>query len=771
LFAYTSFICCLAVIGAVLIVLALSILHLPLTLIFVLMAVANLLFAVYTCQLLPVETRRRIFRKVLTKLFKVKIEGLENLSAAGKRVLIVPNHTSYLDGLFISTFIEKPITFSLSNAFENSWWIRFFGNLMEIKFLDPSSPLAVKEMVGELKQEKLCMIFTEARLPGGNTQMKIYEGAALMAQKADAKILPIQILGLDNSTYSRLPTRQRFNLFPRVTLKVLPAFDVQSKKKATFREERAASSMKLYTALAQMRLDACNLDRTLLEAAIDAMHHVGRNKQMMEDTERKPLKFKHIFLRAFILGGLINKALPDEKTLGIMLPTSNACVLTLLGLHAYGKIPAMINFSSGPKQVVSTCQTTQIKKVLTSKKVVLLGKLEGLVQALTDAGIDVVYLEDLKPLLTLKDKLTGIWGMLRPRAFCKKHAGNVKATDPCVILFTSGSEGLPKAVLLSHKNVLANSFQVTTMFDIWENDVMLNCLPIFHSFGLMAGVFLPLVIGFKLASYPTPLHYRVIPEFCSSIRATIFFATDTFLAGYAKCANPYDFNSLRVVGAGAEKLKEETRRTWSEKFGVRILEGYGATECSPIISVNTFLRSRAGSVGCLVTGLQHKFREVPGITEGKELVVKGPNVMIGYMKHDKPGVLQPPKDGWYETGDIIHMDEDGYVFIKGRSKRFAKIAGEMVSLLAVEVAISTNWPEFINGVVSVPDVKKGEQLVLITNCADITTEKLMEAIRQAGLPELAIPKKIMFMEKPPLFGTGKFDYPTATELARKEMES
>ena len=768
IFGYMAFVCGLAVLGAILIVLSLMILNIPLMLIFVALGIINLFFAIYACQLLPFKTRQRIFRKVLTFLFDVKITGLENLKAAGKGTLIIPNHTSYIDALFISTFIDQEITFSLTNKMAGKWWVRFFGNLMNIKSLDPNSPFAVKTMVEELKSGKLCMIFTEAHMPGGNTQMKVYEGAALMAQKAGAKVLPIQIKGLEYSAYSRLPEKSLLNLFPRVSMEILPAVNFKTPKGTTFHEARARSSSQLYQILAKLRLDAWDLNKPLFSAVIDAMDRVGRRKPMMEDTERKPLKFKHIFLRAFILGNLINKKLPDEKTLGVMLPTSNACILTLLGLHAYGKVPAMLNFTSAPKQVVSTCQTAKIKKVLTAKKVVLLAKLEPQIEALTNAGIEVVYLEDLKKLLTFSDKLAGIRDMFFPRCAYKKYAGDINPKDPAVILFTSGSEGLPKAVLLSHSNILSNSYQVTTMFDIWENDIMLNCLPIFHSFGLTAGVFLPLLVGFKTVSYPTPLHYRVIPEFCSSVRATIFFATDTFLAGYAKCANPYDFNSLRVVGAGAEKLKDETRRVWAEKFGVRVVEGYGATECSPIISINTFLRNRVGSVGCLVTGLDYKLKEVPGIKEGKELVVKGPNVMIGYMKNEKPGVLQPPKDGWYDTGDIVQIDEEGFIFIKGRSKRFAKIAGEMISLLAVEMAVKKNWPDFISGTVSIPDAKKGEQIVLITTCKDITSSQLTELFKKAGLPELALPKKVIYTDTPPLLGTGKFDYVSARELALKE---
>ncbi len=769
LFGYSAFVCGLAVLSAVLIVLSLSILQIPLMLIFVLLGVVNLFFAVYACQLLSFETRRRIFRKVLTFLFDVEVNGLDNIKKAGKGALIIPNHTSYIDALLISTFIDQPITFSLTNEMAGKWWVRFFGNLMDIKSLDPNSPFAVKTMVEELKSGKLCMIFTEAHMPGGNTQMKVYEGAALMAQKSGANVLPLQIKGLADSAYSRLPGKSRLKFLPKVQMEVLAPVSLAVKKGMTFHDARAKSSNHLYEILASMRFEAQDTNKTLFNAVIDAMKKVGRRKPMMEDTERKPLRFQQVFLRAFILGGLINKKLPDDKVLGVMLPTSNACVLTLLGLHAYGKVPAMINFSSGPKQVVSTCKTACIKTVLTARKVVALAKLDSLIEAMTKDGVEIVYLEDLKKTLTFKDKMLGIAGMLFPRQMYRKNAGYVNPNDAAVILFTSGSEGMPKAVLLSHKNVLSNCMQLTTMFDIWSNDVMFNCLPIFHSFGLMAGTFLPLTVGFKMVSYPSPLHYRVIPEFCSAVRATIFFATDTFLAGYAKCANPYDFNSLRIVGAGAEKLKEETRRTWSEKFGVRIVEGYGATECSPIISVNTLLRGRIGSVGCLVTDLEYKLREVPGIKDGKELIVKGPNVMLGYMKADKPGVLQPPKDGWYDTGDIVDVDEDGYVFIKGRSKRFAKIGGEMVSLLSVELVISENWPGFTSGAVSVPDPKKGEQIVLITTCGEITSEKLIEAFKNAGITELAIPKKVIFTDTPPLLGSGKFDYVTAKELAEKEV--
>ncbi len=765
-FSFSMFVCSLAVISAILIVLSLKILNISVVLIFSVLAIMNLFFVVYSCQILPISSRRRVFKKILTMLFKVRVEDFENLKKAGKRALIVTNHTSYLDALIISSFIDRKITFSLTTRLADKWWVKFFCNLMDVKALDPFSPLAIKDMVEELKQDKLCMIFPETQIVDGQSRMKLYEGPALMAEKADAALLPIQIFGAEHSLFSRVKFKTDVVLRPKIRMKILPPIYFKNPKGIPFREARKASSSQLYDLLSLMFFNTRDAHQTIFEAMIRSMRTFGRGKYMMEDTSKKPLKFQQIFLRSFILGRLMNKILHEEKFVGVMLPTSNACALTVFGLHAYGKVPAMINFSAGAKQVISTCHMVGLKTIVTAKKVVTLGKLDELISALEQEKIRIVYLEDLQSTLILKDKFFGLKGMLFPWAvYQKTSGGDVQPSDPAVILFTSGSEGLPKAVLLSHENLLNNIFQVPAKYDVSPSDVLLNCLPMFHSFGLTAGTLFPMILGIKAVLYPTPLHYRIIPELCSSSQATILFGTDTFLAGYAKCANPYDFNSLRIVAAGAEKLKDETRALWSDKFGIRVMEGYGATECSPFISVNSFLHNKLGSVGRLMTGMTYKLKPVAGIKEGAELVVKGPNIMLGYMKHDRPGILQPPVDGWYETGDIVHVDDEGYIFIRGRSKRFAKMGGEMVSLLFVEQVVAKEWPEFIHGTVSISDAKKGEQIVLITTCPDINQEKLVQTFKKAGVSELSIPKKVVFTTTPPLIGTGKFDYMTAKEMA------
>jgi len=343
-----------------------------------------------------------------------------------------------------------------------------------------------------------------------------------------------------------------------------------------------------------------------------------------------------------------------------------------------------------------------------------------------------------------------------------------------VVLFTSGSEGAPKGVVLSHANVLANHQQVKARIDFNPTDVVLNYLPMFHSFGFTVGTLLPVLNGMTSFFYPSPLHYAVIPEMAYEIDATIMFGTNTFLAAYAKKAHPYDFHKMRYVVAGAEKLQDSTRATWQDKFGIRILEGYGATETAPVTSVNTPMDYKAGSVGRFMPDMLYKLEPVPGIENAGKLHVAGPNIMKGYLLPDNPGVMVPPNsplygEGWYDTGDIVHVDEDGFIFIQGRSKRFAKISGEMISLTAVEQLAILAWPEALHAVVSLPDPKKGEQLVLLTTHKGATAKLLADA--SAGVAAINLPKKVFVLDKLPALATGKVDYPASTSLAAELLSA
>jgi len=311
---------------------------------------------------------------------------------------------------------------------------------------------------------------------------------------------------------------------------------------------------------------------------------------------------------------------------------------------------------------------------------------------------------------------------------------------------------------LSHLNIQANRFQLTSRVDFSPADRVFNALPMFHAFGLTAATIVPIVSGMRVFMYPSPLHYRIVPEVCYDTNATITFGTDTFLSGYAKYAHPYNFYSIRYIFAGAEKLRDDTRQIWMQKFGIRLFEGYGATEASPVLSTNTAMQYKAGTVGRLLPCINYQLRPVEGITEGARLYISGPNVMMGYMFSHTPGEIQPPEDGWHDTGDIVAIDKEGYITIKGRAKRFAKIAGEMISLMAVENALYTLWPENQHAVLCAPDAYKGEQLVLVTNYKHAEKKHLIQHFKKQGLADIALPRRIIILDKMPVLGSGKVDY-------------
>jgi len=438
-------------------------------------------------------------------------------------------------------------------------------------------------------------------------------------------------------------------------------------------------------------------------------------------------------------------------------------VCMMIGTSAQGRVPAMLNYKAGTAGMQDACTAARIGTVFASRAFIAQAKLEADVAGL--AGVRVVYLEDLQKDFGALDKLWVMAALAAPRLIARH-------SDPestAVVLFTSGSEGKPKGVVLSHRAILSNIAQVRAVIDFSVEDKVLNALPIFHSFGLTGGALLPILTGMNLFLYPTPLHYRVIPEIVYDRNCSVLFGTSTFLGNYAKHAHPYDFYRLRYVVAGAEKLSEAVRELWFEKFGLRILEGYGATETAPVLAVNTPMAYKAGSVGQFLPGIEHRVLPVPGIEEGGMLFVRGPNVMSGYYRFEAPGRLQPPAsevgEGWYETGDVVRVDADGFIHITGRVKRFVKVAGEMVSLEVVEKLATHASPAALHGATSAPDAARGEAIVLFSTDPGLSGAMLVAAAKALGLPEIAVPKKIVAVAELPLLGTGKTDYVALKKMA------
>jgi len=420
----------------------------------------------------------------------------------------------------------------------------------------------------------------------------------------------------------------------------------------------------------------------------------------------------------------------------------------------------MLNYTAGSTGIQNACTAACVTTIISSREFIQTAKLEETIEGLQ--GVTIVYLEDLRPQFTWLDKL---WLMGFALWLPRLVAARTSPGDPAVVLFTSGSEGKPKGVVHTHSSILANIAQMKSIIDFSMQDKFMMVLPLFHAFGFTCGAIMPLVAGSRLFVYPSPLHYRVIPEVIYDRGCTVLFGTSTFLSNYAKFANPYDFYKLRYVVAGAERLNEEVRKIWVDKFGIRILEGYGATECAPVLAVNTPMASKPGSVGNLIPGLESKLEQVPGIADGALLSVRGPNVMLGYYLYDNPGVIQSNTEGWHSTGDIVSIDEDGFLFIKGRVKRFAKVAGEMVSLETTENIANHASPLHQHAAITQTDAQRGESILLFTTDSHLNREQLSNSARELGNPELAIARKVIVVEALPLLGTGKTDYVSLKNIA------
>ena len=504
----------------------------------------------------------------------------------------------------------------------------------------------------------------------------------------------------------------------------------------------------------------CN--RTLFTALLDARKKYGGKTLILDDPDRNPLSYDRVLLGASVLGRAIAKMSIQGENVGVLLPNSNGVAVTIFALHAHGRVPAMLNFTSGARGLLGACEAAQIRTILTSRRFIELAELQPLADALSKK-VNVVYLEDVKETLGVGTKVSGALLAKFPRRLA--GAAHTKPDDPAVILFTSGTEGFPKGVVLSHRNILANCFQCEALGAFEDDDRFFTALPVFHSFGLTPGMILPIITGRPLFLYPSPLHYKMIPPLIRRAKASVILGTDTFAAGWAKAANAKDLKSLRLVVLGAERVREKTRQLWQDKLGLELYEGYGATETAPVIACNVPGASEHKTVGRILPAIEHELEPVPGLDHGGRLKVRGPNVMTGYLTVEKPGKIIPPAGGWHDTGDIVDIDDNGFVAIRGRAKRFAKIGGEMVSLAAVEAYAASVWPDNAHAVVSVECDRKGERLVMITDHEGAERKPLCDWAKGHGVSELQIPKHIICVESLPVLGTGKLDYVAMNVMA------
>ena len=703
---------------------------------------------------------RFLLRTLLGPLFRVRVTGDPGVFN-NERTLIVANHESFLDGALLGAFLPVEAVFVVHTQVLAKWYFRWLLRLVPHLAVDSASPLSIKVICRLVETGRPVVIFPEGRLTITGSLMKVYDGAAFVAAKTGATVVPVRIEGSGRSYFGRLAGIYPLKLLPKIRIAIQPRRQIPmpSLPSSKLRRRRAGELMRRI--LLDM-LVATRPQRTLSEAFLDAKATFGSRYRLVEDVRMKEESYGSLLRMALGVARLTTPLTRPGEIVGVVMPNAAPTLGLVLGLSGAGRVPAMINYTAGPEGVRAACEVARISTIFASRAFLDKARLTHLLEGLP--GVTIYYLEDLKERLRFTDRLWILWNLLRSRL----PNGGQRPDDAAIVLFTSGSEGKPKGVVHSHASLLSNVAQVRALADFSPLDKFMICLPLFHSFGLTCGVVMPLVSGCRAFLYPSPLHYRIIPELVYDRNCTVLFGTSTFLANYGKFAHPYDFGRLRYVVAGAEKLSEDVRRLWIEKFGIRVLEGYGVTECAPVIAVNVPMACCTGSVGQLVPGMEYELEAVPGIEGGGVLNVKGPNVMKGYFLHDNPGVLKPTQSmrgGWYSTGDIVFIDDEGFVHIRGRVKRFAKIAGEMVSLETVERIAAAAAPGFAHAASTRADAAKGEALVLFTTAVGLSREQLSAAGKSLGAPELAVPRVVQTVDEIPLLGSGKTDYVQLKKMA------
>ncbi len=714
---------------------------------------ASLLRTVYE------EGARALFKLYFHLVHNITIEGRENVPKSFDKLIVIANHESLLDGLLIWTYLDLKFKIIVDRTRAQEWLLKPFMQNEYTVQIDSMNPYALKGVIEKVNRGTPLLIFPEGRTTRTGGLMKIYEGTGFVAYKTGASMLPIYLKNGYSTIFSKKQGKRK--IFAPLTMrigKVHGPLDVEGLLPRMRKKEAARA---IYKMLCDLSYEARNEPSTLAREFIRICRE-NKKRILYKDATQAKVSYGKALIGAFLLGNRLS--LPADRHIGILLPNLAVTALIFFGLQLFRKTPVFLNYAGGPVALTQAMDLADLNTVITSRKFLETIKLNPAVFE----GKRLVFIDNLKGEIGLGEKMLGLWRSIFHRPFSRFRPGEEKET--AAVLYTSGSEGVPKGVCLSHENIISNIHQALSRVDVRESDYFLNALPMFHSFGLTIGTILPLFAGARAFLYVNPLHYRIIPEIAYDQGCTILMGTNTFLNGYSKRAHPYDLYAMRYVFCGAEALSDAVFERYAKVYGIRIMSGYGATECSPIISINSALEHEYGTVGKMLPGMEYKLFPVEGIDEkdGRvgRLYVKGKNVMKGYLKNERANEKYLVEDqGWYDTGDIVEVTEEGFLKIVGRLKRFSKISGEMISLTAVEEALVRAFGDRKDiAVMAVVDERKGEKLILITNNREIDAKAARERLKAQGFSDLACPKDVRFMRTIPKLGTGKVDYVKLKEL-------
>jgi acyl-[acyl-carrier-protein]-phospholipid O-acyltransferase/long-chain-fatty-acid--[acyl-carrier-protein] ligase len=698
---------------------------------------------------------RILLRLALRLRHRPRVEGVPRPAPAP--LIYVALHRRASDSLLLGLCLEPRPVVVLPREEACPRWRRLWLRAIDHLVMDVNDPASVRPVLRLLAEGRSVLLFPEGRVLEADAVLKNYDVPALIAAKAGRPVVPVVV---------RHPNGR---LAPAVvhTAASLTLGEHCPAGMGAARARRSHFTRQLQRALEAAALDA-RPRQGLFDAFLDAVAREGARSAIIEDIKEEPRTYREVLKGALAIGRWAARHAQPRENVGVLLPNLIPTACAVLGLMAFGRVPAMLNYTAGPMAVHSACRAAGLRTVITSRAFIEQGRLTAMVGAIRD--LELLYLEDLRADLTLVDRL---WLLGYALWFPRRAVPRADPHAPAVVLFTSGSETRPKGVVLSHDNILSNIRQIGTVLDFTTRDKVLNALPLYHSYSFSAGLMLCLITGVRLFLYLSPLRYRAIPEIAYRRDATYLFGTSTFLSYYARHAHATDFRTVRYIISGGEKLGEEVARMYLEKFGLRVYEGYGATECAPVIALSTPQCYRVGTVGRLLPGIEHRLAPLAGIDHGGVLHLRGPNIMLGYYRYESPGVIDPPRSqfgpGWYDTGDVVDLAEDGTLRVIGRVKRFAKIAGEMASLDAIEEIALCVSPDHRHAAVVRAESAGGETTVLFTTDPGLTRHALMNAARELGRRDLAVARKVMWMPDIPLLGSGKTDYVTlqSVDLAER----
>jgi acyl-[acyl-carrier-protein]-phospholipid O-acyltransferase/long-chain-fatty-acid--[acyl-carrier-protein] ligase len=684
-----------------------------------------------------------LIRLLFRAWFRVRVRGDLAPFGHADRLLIVAAHHSRLDALVLGWFLPRDPVVIVPPDEAGGRLMRWLLGHVRHEVLDLNNPVNTKRVLRLLRSGRPVVVFPEGRIVSGGAVMKVYPVPALIALKSGATVLPVHV----SMTRRGLPA---------IVARVAAPARIDGGAAGSARRRRAFATRRLAALMQSMALHS-HTWKPLFETFLDALAVHGRKALLMEDQGEKQYNYGDLLRMSLALSRLLRRVTRDRENVGVLLPNVVGAVAVIMGLSAARRVPAVFNYSAGPLAVESARVAAGVGTVVTSRQFIEQAHLQPLLDALP--GCTIIYLEDLRGGFGLLDRLWLFGFALRlPRLAIARQS----TLDPAVVLFTSGSEDRPKGVVLSHHAVVANVAQIRAVFDFSPADKILNPLPLYHAYSFTAGVMLPLITGTRVNLFISPLRYRAIPEIAYKRDCTILFGTSTFLSFYARYANPMDFSRLRHVISGGEKLSPEVARVWMEKFGVRIMEGYGATECAPVVCLATPAVFRRNAVGSFLPGIDYRIEPLDGVGKGGVLHVRGPNLMLGYYRYQNPGVVEAPRssvgEGWYDTGDVVEVDQDGVVSISGRVRRFAKIAGEMVSLDMIEHVAREASPDFHHAAVLNVQDFGGETTVLFTTDPGLTRSRLLEAAKQLGTHDLSVARRLVPLKELPLLASGKVDY-------------